>query len=169
MKKGYIPIIKYDPQNRDEKGIYTKDEWTSHSDIGKIYNGSLFSQEDYEKTESQYIQAFFEILSYFHSSNVYVKHIFKISKFIDFKRSKDTFLYDTYMSVQIGDVLSDPIVISKLIQLRLREYIGELELTIPSAIRSEIIFGFDYYMYLYTDKEVSSLLDKIEKIGLFTK
>ncbi len=35
-------ITKYDPAFRID-GKYTKDEWTSIHDIGKIYNGCIFT------------------------------------------------------------------------------------------------------------------------------
>lgn len=36
-------ITKYDPQYRDEQGIYIREDWTSYSDIGKTYNGKLLT------------------------------------------------------------------------------------------------------------------------------
>ena len=47
-------ITKYDPAFRDN-GIYTRDEWTSISDVGKTYNGVPFSMDEYVKVESNYI------------------------------------------------------------------------------------------------------------------
>ena len=40
-KRKKISITKYDIANRDERGIYRKDEWASISDIGKFYNNEL--------------------------------------------------------------------------------------------------------------------------------
>ena len=37
-------IVKYAPENYDERGIYRKDEWTSSSDIGEIYDGKRFTR-----------------------------------------------------------------------------------------------------------------------------
>lgn len=36
-------ITKYNPLNRDENGLYVKDEWTSFSDIGDFYNDLEFT------------------------------------------------------------------------------------------------------------------------------
>ena len=41
-------ITKYDPANRIN-GVYMADEWTSFSDIGKVFNGTLLSQDTYLK------------------------------------------------------------------------------------------------------------------------
>ena len=48
-------IAKYSPQNYDSNGIYIVDEWTSRSDVGKYYNGKLFTLEDYLNVENHYI------------------------------------------------------------------------------------------------------------------
>ena len=32
-------IVKYNPKYYDAKGVYTKDEWTDFSDIGKEFEG----------------------------------------------------------------------------------------------------------------------------------
>ena len=49
----YYRISKYDPQYRID-GIYQKDEWTSISDIGKVYDGKVFTENEYYKTEQSY-------------------------------------------------------------------------------------------------------------------
>lgn len=35
-------IVKYSSENYGENGVYTKDEWTSRSDIGTVYEGKTF-------------------------------------------------------------------------------------------------------------------------------
>ena len=35
-------VTKYDPANR-VNGEYTKDEWTSMYDVGRSYNGKVFT------------------------------------------------------------------------------------------------------------------------------
>lgn len=55
-------ITKYDPQYRDEQGIYSREDWTSYSDIGKTYNGKLFSNGDYIIKEKLYCNTVVSIL-----------------------------------------------------------------------------------------------------------
>ena len=50
----YYRISKYDPQYR-VNGIYQKDEWTSISDIGNIYGGKVFTEDEYYKVEQSYV------------------------------------------------------------------------------------------------------------------
>lgn len=40
-------IVKYSPQKYDSNGIYTTDEWTSMWDVGKKFDGKLFTLEEY--------------------------------------------------------------------------------------------------------------------------
>lgn len=54
-------ISKYNPEFRNDKGIYLKDDWTSYCDIGKIYE-KVFTKEDYLNVESKYCDVISEIL-----------------------------------------------------------------------------------------------------------
>lgn len=47
-------ITKYDPQYR-VNGVYTRDEWTCFSDVGRSFGGVPFTQLDYERAEQQHI------------------------------------------------------------------------------------------------------------------
>lgn len=46
-------ISKYNPKYRDEHGIYTRDEWTSISDVGEYFNGYEVTMEEYLDTENR--------------------------------------------------------------------------------------------------------------------
>ncbi len=59
-----IPITKYNPIYRNELGHYLKDEWTSISDIGTIYNGIEFTFDEYVKVENLYVKSNFLTLDY---------------------------------------------------------------------------------------------------------
>lgn len=49
-------ITKYNPQYRDAKGAYLKDEWTCYSEIGKKFGNKEFTFTEYEKIENLYIR-----------------------------------------------------------------------------------------------------------------
>jgi len=166
-KREKIPITKYNPKFRNNLGHFEKEEWTSISDINKIYNGKLFTFEDYLKAENLYVKSIILALSFFKSKSIKITHIYKLDKKEDFKKHNSLGLYNTYISIKNGNIIKDEKTIDDLIRLRLREHIGELELTIDSKSRSEILFGFDYYMYLNTNKDVTSLLKQISSTGLF--
>jgi hypothetical protein len=63
--------------------------------------------------------------------------------------------------------ISDKKIIADLIRLRLREHIAQLDIKLGDSIGTEITFGFDYYMYLTTDKNIESLIPKILRLGLY--
>ena len=49
-------IVKYTPINY-LNGVYITEEWSSKSDIGKIFNGHKFTINEYMQTEREYIDA----------------------------------------------------------------------------------------------------------------
>lgn len=53
-------VTKYNPQLRNARGIYLKsleEEWTSYSDVGKVFEGKKLTYQDYIAVEDSYIQA----------------------------------------------------------------------------------------------------------------
>lgn len=50
-------VTKYDPKNRDSKGIYLTDEWTSYSEIGQTIDNKKITYENYLKTEDAYVSS----------------------------------------------------------------------------------------------------------------
>lgn len=47
-------VTKYDPQYR-VNGVYTRDEWTCFSNVGRSFGGVCFTMSDYERAEQQHI------------------------------------------------------------------------------------------------------------------
>lgn len=166
-KRKYYAISKYNPIYRNEFGEYCKNEWTSYSDIGKKYNGLEFNKKEYEEIEKLYIQTFFRILDYYNSKSVKVVSAFKASKKSDFIKNDDLSLYPYYKNIKNNNNIKDIESITAIIKLRLREYLAELDLIIDSKTRTEITFGFDYYMYLKTNQNTEILEKEILKTKLF--
>lgn len=50
-------VTKYDPALRDSSGAYTRDEWTSVSDIGRSFGGVVLTREAYRRVEDAYFEA----------------------------------------------------------------------------------------------------------------
>ena len=63
MEDIFHEIVKYPPSGYNKDGIYTSDDWTSISDIGKSFNGKIFSVKDYLKVEEQYVNTVLMIMS----------------------------------------------------------------------------------------------------------
>jgi hypothetical protein len=52
-----LRITKYDPTHRDAGGAYTRDEWTSYSDVGQVFGGRTLTLSEYEAVEAAYVNA----------------------------------------------------------------------------------------------------------------
>ncbi len=56
-------IAKYNPLFYDNNGCYQKNEWTSMSDIGKIYGDFPFQVSEYINTENHYVNTIIKVLN----------------------------------------------------------------------------------------------------------
>jgi hypothetical protein len=56
-------ITKYDPQYRNDRGVFTKPDWTSISDIGKTIDGHSVTESEYMRVEDAYIESALHFLS----------------------------------------------------------------------------------------------------------
>jgi hypothetical protein len=50
-------VTKYNPAFRDQRGAYTKVEWTMFRKIGQTFSGVVLTSAEYERVEDAYIQA----------------------------------------------------------------------------------------------------------------
>jgi hypothetical protein len=50
-------VTKFDPAHRDRCGAYTRDEWTSVSDIGRVFAGVVLTEAEYWRVEDAYATA----------------------------------------------------------------------------------------------------------------
>lgn len=151
-------ITKYNPQYRDDRGAYLKDEWICYSDIGEAFEDKIFTLAEYLKTENAYIQA---ILLFMEDLNVNSLRISSLEK--DGKCPKKV-LVDDIEIVNNMDVARKDII--PIIQLILRKKIWCKFETKEMYVH----FGYDYYMYIGSIKRPSdSTIEKIEQMGLFVE
>ena len=153
-------ISKYDPQYRNAEGVYTKEEWTSYDDIGKTYNGRLFTKEEYIKTEELYCKAILNILK---NENVNKMLLTKVEIYFSVDEIKQIFQSKGLsLSVKEESIVrslknEDIISIENLelyLKLILREcFWGEI---VDSTSLIHIEFGYDYYVYLWCQNTVSN-------------
>lgn len=126
----HYSISKYDPANRID-GIYTQDEWTDYSDIGRIYSSHLLTKGEYLAAERNYLSTIHDILDQLDIYQMDLRHPEMYGNFRGLKRILK--LYPRTKSR--AGILS-------FIQGCLRnKYWGELyhpELTIST--------GYDYYL-----------------------
>ncbi len=159
-------VTKYDPAFRDENGYYTKDDWTSRSDIGKIYDGRSFTLELYLETEQKYIAAAKLFFQFHNCSAVLIgsleKRAFSAgeSSFPDYEKANLVY----HQMAENGIILlNDLDTVTRLI---LREYIW-CELFCAQSKDIAVRFGYDYYMYFNSPLTMEGLFKTIEEMGLF--
>ncbi|AUD14933.1 MULTISPECIES: hypothetical protein [unclassified Planococcus (in: firmicutes)] len=143
-----IRVTKYNPKNRDAKGLYTLvDEWTSISDVGKTYHGQIFTMEQYLETEEKYIRAV-EVLM----QKTRVNHL----KLLDLENHS----HETALNLSEGKTI--PIILIKdLVKMILRE---EVWARLVAKNQFEIHFGWDYYMYFVGESLTDDIIEELRKI-----
>ncbi len=77
----YYRISKYDSRHRTD-GIYQKNEWTSMSDIGKTFDGKLFTESEYSEVEKMYIDFVLNVCNVQNITFLTVKDIEGQNKFL---------------------------------------------------------------------------------------
>lgn len=156
-------ITKYNPQLRNSKGWYLKDEWTSISDIDKIFDDGKLTFHDYINIENAYVNA---ITAFMECNNIDTIRINKLSKN---SSPRDISLYSPEMLNTFNNLADKTIVDKNIIQnvarLALREELWCKLITKNMYVH----FGYDYYMYIGSSKACDETINHIENSGLFVE
>jgi hypothetical protein len=123
------------------------DEWTSFSDIDNPkYNLSL---EKYLEIENAYLEAIKKVLKLNKATNFIFKNVENNTSFQVPKESNNA---------------------DKIIEIATKCLREELWCKIMSPHKLFIHFGYDYYIYIGSTKELSTeIISEIEKLGLFVE
>lgn len=156
-------ITKYNPQYRNALGRYTKKEWTSVSEVGVDFGGYLLTKEDYIHVEDSYVSAVIEFMNSLKITSLRIKCLEKRNEL----RGED---YTDEMS-RLHKMLKENGVLNideirNIVRMVLRETVWcKLENTDSMFVH----FGYDYYMYIGSNKMCKKTIDKIMKMGLFVE
>ena len=159
-------ITKYNPAYRDENHKYMNCEWTSISDRGKSFDGKKLSASDYIAVENSYIEAVLIFMNRLEITSLTVKKLEKTDN--SFKLQKPSNLYSAEM-IKFYNSIENNIVIGKreiqyLCRLVLREHLWcKLEENKTMFVH----FGYDYYMYIGSNKRFKGIINTIANTGLF--
>ena len=156
-------ITKYNPQYRNSKGHYVKDEWTAISDIGTEYENKKFTFEQYITVENTYIAAIELFMDCTKTSTMCVTHLEK------YALSKNAILDTKAMEDVFNKVISHLLVHKNEIEMISRLVLREVFWCVLKAENMRIHFGYDYYMYIESTKACKQAIQKIEKLGLFVE
>jgi hypothetical protein len=145
-----VRVTKYNPAFRDAQGAYTRDEWTSSSDIGRTIDGSLLTETEYKRTEDAYVRAATEFLSESGVTSLFVAGV-ESSAGDD---SVPTERQQLNLS-QIGETIR---------RLLREEFWCRLE-----SETSFVHIGHDYYMYIAVKSSCPRAELLAEQLGLFVE
>jgi len=163
-------IVKYSPQKYDSNGIYTTNEWTSRCDVGKKFNGKIFTIEEYLRVEQRYISVILSIMKatkskymtiqYLEADKEYITSRIKSSKFynIDSELLKSMPLLEEKRRIYI-------LKITDIIRLSLREYIYVVLRNKEHKLQIE--FGYDYYLKISCSLNLETLKNIVNREGLY--
>lgn len=162
-------ITKYSPEFRSGSGAYLKNDWTSYSDIGKIFNGDILTHLQYEEVERHYIDFLTQLMTTIISAQqIELREIYFYSEREDLINKNDKALVHTWDLIKLNqDNKYDIADLESIAKLVLREYL-DVEIVVIGEVYSCVVrFGSDLYMYINSniDNEALSLLAK--KSGLF--
>lgn len=165
-------ITKYNPLFRDAEGRFTRDYWTSISDIGKVFENQELTIEMYKKTEDSYIKAVHLTMDFLNLPHLYARNIIK--SFPD-----DQFLTEikAYMELYPNDLLhyyfstnnNEKITyehIDKHCRLQLREDLGSV---VFYPRKCKLFIGYDYLMSIHSHIPLDPIFQSIQNLGLFVE
>ncbi len=120
-------VAKYDLSGYID-GIYTRDEWTDYSDIGKVFNGEKLKKERYLAVESNYIQV---------AQDIFAKSQQKEISIMNLQKNQAHLLWENNQTVdktQLAEIIRDCLRNRCWCRLSAEEFY--------------IHFGYDFYMYI---------------------
>ena len=138
-------VSKYDPAFCVD-GVYQKEEWTSYSDVGLCFDGIMFTEEDYCRTEKQYIRFFRRILQETSTDRV---EIVQLERYKPVLWRRGQMLCGEQLDSFLRDCLRE-------------KCWGRLE---NAALAFEL--GYDYYMHLACGIDHEAMESIVKEEGLF--
>ncbi|MDR1923555.1 MAG: hypothetical protein LBQ66_04190 [Planctomycetaceae bacterium] len=150
-----LRITKYNPCYRHPNGAYYKNEWTEVCDIGKTFEGEIFTATQYLQTEDSYVKTVLLLLKHIGLENLVVVKQDDLSA--------RRIIYPFFTTNAFFNV--DPKFAKSIKPGRICS-LAEIEILTRASLRSNfwcafggdygtyLHFGWDYYMYFGTEKTV---------------
>lgn len=148
MKSYFHEIVKYHPAGYKDR-IYTFDDWTSISDIGKIFRTGILSADDYIKVEDSYVNTILTVMSETDCHYLTIEYVEAYDDEI-VKRMKE---YKQRYNIPVLDPIPNLKKGKEVSKTRLpfcSGFVREL-CYIKFSCKSKklkIEFGYDYYLYI---------------------
>ena len=160
-------VTKYNPDQRDSQGTYITKDWTSISDIGKVFKDKRITIEDYLLVEDAYINTLQTFMNLTSSKTFNLAEV-EYGENIDDIHAPS--IYTTFQKNMLGNINlksefneQETLEICRLI---LRE---NLWCKINSTNKKLIFeFGYDFYMYITAEIVFEVMKNEIlNRFGLY--
>jgi len=158
-------ITKYDPAFRDNKDRFTKETWTSISDVGQDFEGEKLTIEEYLRVEQLYVDAVIGLTKTLGIATIEIRGLEKHEEKLDPGDWASIYSQDIYRVFEYTtEAICLPIEdVGSICRLVLREQLWcKLEST-----QMFVHFGYDFYMYLACHAVDADVIDSISASGLF--
>lgn len=165
----FYRVSKYDPRHRNSSGHFTRETWTSISDIGRCIGGLVVQKQEYLSIENAYLESVRGFCS-LHSGP------FRLMEFecYDLDSAKAALETEPLCDIQVTlspDALNLEQILTlreleQLVILTLRERLW-CELGVPG--QALIRFGYDYYMYFASRQPLGQVLRDVRRRSLFVE
>lgn len=146
-------VTKYDPSFRDTNGAFLRGDWTSYSDIGRIYNGKLLSESQYLAIENAYLLSIEEFLR---EAGI---------EALQLRKLEHNARHELPQFIQPQALLSASQCV-EFARIALHEISWGM-LVAPG--RAYVHFGYDYYMYLGLPTKCPKAIAAAHARGLFVE
>jgi len=159
-------ITKYNPDFRDEDGVFEGEDWTSISDVGKNFSGRTLTFEEYLSVENKYISS---ALHFFNETDLKNLSVVDLEQKQDQKRNIEDARFSgiNYEKNIFREGMEiDGSNLPQLCRLILREIIW---CRLESNQNFYIHFGWDFYMYIGTSIWPDVSIDFTKREGLFVE
>jgi hypothetical protein len=143
-------ITKYNPAFRNPNDAYTREEWTSVSDIGRDIGGVVLTHEEYSRVEDAYVAVALSVLRESGQTALTVRDLWnKPDHAIEFVEG-------SILPVEsLGEVIH--MILGEKIWCRLEGADGFLH------------FGWDYYMYAGVPRPCPESIELGRALGVFVE
>jgi hypothetical protein len=158
-------VTKYDPRFRDSTGAYRGDTWTDVSDIGQVVGDVHVTRELYLAAESRYVAAALHFLKESGLTALRITGLELWTREKSSRRKPKLAIPSHRVPVKEGQYLSGG-SLEAVCCLNLRSLMW-CKLEEPG--RFYLHFGYDYYMYIGTDKPLSASVAYARNLGLFVE
>jgi hypothetical protein len=156
-------VTKYNPQYRDDRGAYLKDEWYLYSQLGDTFEGKVLTYEQYIEKENAYVNAIIFFMTCMDERTLCIDmpeaNRNRCCNTVDLlDQTVDVALFKHGLELNQQSI-------STLARLMLRDLVWcRLE-----SSKMYVHFGWDYYMYIGVDKPCKRAIKQSERTGLFVE